>query len=122
MNSYHHDSIGRLINLPYAVREALVTAHASLTTGTNTTLLTGDSASKLDLIQIGFSNNSDAATSVTLSDDGTTINIYPVPAATANQFNYQIPIPQNKAGGNWQVDLPDITGTTITVRGLFIKQ
>ena len=106
----------------YVVRGELVTAHASLTTGTNTTLLTGDSVAKLDLVQIGFSNASDAATSVTLTDDGTTVNIYPVPASTANQFNYEIPVPQSKAGGDWQVDLPDITGTTITVRALFIKQ
>lgn len=111
-----------ILTTPYVVRESIVTAHASLTTGTNTTLLTGDSDYPLDLVQIGFSNNSDAATTVTLTDDGTTVNIYPVPASTANQFNYEIPIPQSAKGGNWQVDLPDITGTTITVRGLFIKR
>lgn len=106
----------------YVVRASIVTAHASLTGGTNTTLLAGDSANKLDLVQIGFSNNSDAATTITLTDDGTTVNIYPVPASTANQFNYQIPIPQNKVGGHWQVDMPDISGTTMTIRALFIKQ
>ena len=106
----------------YVVRASLVTAVASLTTGTSAVLLAGDAASKLDLVQIGFSNNSDAATSVTLKDDSTTVNIYPVPASTANQFNYQIPIPQSKVGGSWDVDLPDITGTTITVSALFIKR
>lgn len=106
----------------YVVRGEIVTAVASITTGTNTVLNAGDAASKLDLVQIGFSNASDAATSITLTDDGTTVNIYPVPAATANQFNYQIPIPQSKVGGAWRVDMPDITGTTVTVNALFIKR
>lgn len=110
------------INTPYVVREAIVTAHASLTNGTNTTLLAGDADAKLDLVQIGFSNSSDAATTVTLTDDGTTVRIYPIPASTANEFSYEIPVPQNAKGGNWQVDLPDITATTITVRALFIKR
>ena len=122
MDGIKKDLQGRQITIPYVVREAIVTAHASVTTGTNTTLISGDVATRLDLVQIGFSNNSDAATTVTLSDDGTTVRVYPVPANTANEFQYQIPIPQNAKGGNWQVDLPDITGTTITVRAIFVKE
>ena len=106
----------------YAVRGEFVTAHASLTGGTSSTLLTADTVAKLDLVWIGFSNNSDAATTVTLIDDGTTVNIYPVPASTANQFNYETPVPKNAVAGNWNVDMPDISGSTITVRALFVKR
>src|SRR3990167_3445015 len=102
---------------PYVLGGMTVTATASLTTGTNGTLLTGDSAYKLDLIQIGFTNASDAATTVTISDDGTTVRTFPVAASTASNIEFSIPLPQNAAGGNWRVDLPDITGTTVTVYG-----
>lgn len=116
--------ISKVLTEPYVVRDSIVTASASLTNATVTTLIAGDSASKLDLVQIGFSNNSDAATTVTLKDDGTTVRTLSAPVVTASQPEYEwtIPLPQSKVGGNWTVQLPSLSGTTVTVNALFIKR
>ena len=107
----------------YVVREAIVTAFVQITTATTKgLLLAGDTANKMDLIQVGFSNDCAVATTITLIDDGTTVNIYPLAASTAIQHNYQIPIPQSKVGGPWEASMASVPGATITVTGLFIKR
>ena len=106
---------------PFVVRGACVTASATLTNGTNTTLLTGDSAYKLDLVEISISNTSTVAVPVTLKDDGTTVRNFNIPLSGTVQANYSIPLPQSAAGGIWSVDTADDTNTTINVEAIFIK-
>ncbi len=119
------DKYGRLITLPYTVRDLVMTAQASVTTGTNTVLATGITGVKLDLVYISFTNSSDAAISVVLADDGTTVRTFTVPVSTTNAgvvtYDWPIPWPQSASGGTWMVDMGDYTNTTITVDALFVK-
>lgn len=116
------DDLGRQITRPYQVRDLLTTAFASLTTGTKTELVAGVAGAYLDLLQISCSNNSDAATAVTLTDESTTVHSIPVAANSSNILNFSIPIPQSATGVAWYVDLPDITGTTISINALFSRE
>ena len=108
----------------YVVRSAIVTASVSLSTGTPTTLLAGDTDYLLDLVQIYFANNSGAATTVTLMDDGTSLHTFNIPVVTVEGvlYDFTVPWPQSTKGGRWYLDMPDITGTTIDVKALFIKR
>lgn len=119
------DQYGRQVMLPYTVRDLVATASASLTNGTPTTLIAGVTGTKLDLVYISFTNNSDAAVNVTLLDDGTSVRTFTVPVSTTNggtiSFDWPIPWPQSAAGSTWQVDMPDTTGTTVTVSALYVK-
>ncbi len=116
------DDLGRQITRPYQVRDLLLTSFVSLTTGTKTELAAGVASNFLDLIQISFANNSDAATVVTLTDESTTVLSIPVAANSAGALSFSPPLPQSATGVSWYVDLPDITGTTITINGTFSKE
>lgn len=107
----------------YVVRGSVVTAVASLTTGTPTTLISGDTDYLLDLVEIRFANDS-AATSVVLKDDGTTVGTFAVPISTAQSpsYRFEIPLPQSAIAGRWYLDMPDLTGTTIDAYATFIKR
>jgi hypothetical protein len=115
-----YDKNGRQVVMLYTVRDMMKTAAASVSTGTSTTLLAGDEAVFHDLLYIRCANNSDAATTIVLKDDGTTVRTFDVPA---NDYVAEtlVPHPQNAKGGNWDVDMPDITGTTVEVTATFIK-
>lgn len=109
------------LNRPFVVRGACVTATATLTGGTNTTLLTGDSAYSLDLVEITIANNSTLSASVALKDDGTTVRTLNIPLGGTVQLQFPIPAPQGRKGGIWSVDMEDISGTTLSVDAIFIK-
>lgn len=115
------DDLGRGITR-YTIRDLIVTAAASLVNGTKTSLVTGVSGSYLDLKQITLSNNSSAATTVTLTDESTTVRTIDVPANDAVHLVFDPALPQNTTGVDWYVDLPDITGTTISVNAEFINE
>ena len=119
------DKRGRQVFVQHTVRDLIATAQASVTTGTVTELLAGIAGTYLDLVYISFANNSDAAVNVTLKDDGTTVRTFTVPVSTNNggfiAEKLDIPWPQSAVGGTWDVDMPDITGTTVTVNALFAK-
>ena len=117
-----YDDLGRQLTRPYRVRDLIVTAFASLTTGTKTALTTAVTGAFLDLLQISCSNNSDAATTVTLTDESTTVHVVPVPANNATMLNFATPLPQSATGVAWYVDLPDITGTTISINAEFSQE
>lgn len=117
-----YDDLGRQLTRPYQVRDLIVTAAASLTTGTKTELVPGTAESFLDLLGISCSNNSDAATVITLLDESTTVRTIPVPANSVTQINFVTPVPQSATGVAWYADLPDITGTTITINAEFSRE
>lgn len=116
------DDLGRQLTRPYQVRDLITTASASLTTGTKTVLATASTGEYLDLITISCSNNSDAATTVTLTDESTAVHVIPVAANYAAFINFNPPLPQSTTGVGWYVDLPDITGTTITINATFSRE
>lgn len=107
----------------YELRGLLVTAYVQATTGSPTVLKAGEAGFFLDLLEVSFANNSTAVTTnVTLKDDGTTVRVVDIPVDGTVQIVEPVPFPQGAKGGNWAVDLDDITGTTIDVTALFIRR
>jgi hypothetical protein len=122
--NFRSDDLGRQIVRPVQVRDLIATAYASLTTGTETTLLSGIASTFLDLIYVMGTNNSDAAVTVDLrSATGTNIvTSIRIPANGTAGVSLSVPIPQNVAADTWTADMPDITGTTVTLSALFSKE
>ena len=118
------DDVGRQLVWPFQVRDLIATARASLSTGTETTLLAGGGAGVFhDLLEITASNNSSAAQIVSIRD-GTGGGVVRTITAEANKtvsLRFPVPVVQNTAAAAWTVDMADVTGTTITVDALFIK-
>ena len=110
-----------MITTAYEVRGALVTAVASVTNGTTTTLSAGDADYFLDLIEVTFANNSSAAASVTLLSDGSTVRTLQIPANDTVALQFNAPLKQWAKNTNWSVDMADITGTTISVGATLVK-
>ena len=116
------DDLGRQLTRPYQVRDLINTAFASLTTGTKTELVAGVAGAYLDLMQMSCANNSDAATVVTITDESTTVLSIPVAANGAVNQVFTPPKKQSATGVAWYADLPDITGTTITINADFSQE
>ena len=118
------DDLGRTLTRPVQVRDLIATAYISLTGGTETTLLAASAGAYHDLIYIMGTNNSDAAVTadiraVTAGNIMTSIRI---PANGTAGVSLPVPIPQDATGNNWTADLPDISGTTVTLSALFSKE
>ena len=45
-----------------------------------------------------------------------------IPANGTAGVSLPIPIPQGETGNNWTADLPDVTGTTVTLSALFSRE
>lgn len=118
------DKIGRQIIRPVQVRDLINTAYVSLTTGTETTFLAGVASTFLDLIYVMGTNNSDAAVTVDLrsATGGGIVTSIRIPANGTAGVSLNVPIPQNVAADTWTADLPDITGTTVTLSALFSRE
>ena len=118
------DDVGRQLVRPFQVRDLIQTAYATLTTGTETTLLAGSASTFHDLVYCMFANSSDAAVLVDVragTANGVLATVH-VPASSMSGFSPKIPIPQDVAANAWTVDMPDITGTTVYVSALFSKE
>lgn len=111
---------GQLFAGNYTIHDATRTATASLTNGTSTTLHSGISGRYLDLVSVTLANSSDAAATVSLKDDSATVRTYTVPASNTLHVPYNPPVPQSATNSNWDADMADITGTTVTVNALFL--
>lgn len=116
------DYEGRGFVALHDVRNAIVSASATLTGGTAATLIAGDSDYFLDIIEVMFSNNSTVSASVSLVNDGTTIRTFQVAAGATSQFKFDCPLRQNTKGLPWIADLEDVTGTSVVVAAEFIKK
>lgn len=119
------DKIGRQLVRPLQVRDLIQTAYATLTNGTETTLLAGIAATFLDLIYITGANNSDAAVIVDLragTANGIVMSLTIPANGTAGVSLAGSPLPQDVAANTWTADMPDITGTTVYLSALFSKE
>jgi hypothetical protein len=118
------DKLGRAITRPIQVRELLATAYASVSNGTEATLLTAAAGTYLDCIWIGFANTSNAAVQVDIRavSGGNIVSTIEVPASGTSGWAPPVPWPQDATGNAWTVDGPDITGSTFYVNGLFSKE
>ena len=122
------DDIGRPITRPVQARDLIATAYATFATGTEATLLAGTAATYYDLIYVLAANNSTAAVGIDIrpSTAGSIVMHLEIPANGVVGVSTPVPIPQQATGdgtgGTWTVDLPDITGTTVSVSALFSKE
>ncbi len=127
-SNFMTDDLGRQLTRPVQVRDLIATAYATFATGTEATLLAGVAANYFDLIYILASNNSTAAVGIDIrpSTAGSIVMHLEIPPNGTVGVSTPVPIPQQATGdgtgGTWTVDLPDITGTTVSVSGLFTKE
>ncbi|MFA7662683.1 MAG: hypothetical protein WCX88_02085 [Patescibacteria group bacterium] len=122
--SFRSDLLGRQLTRPVQVRDLIKTAYASVSTGTETTILAGVAGSYLDLIKIMMSNNSTVAVGVDIRAviGGNIIQHYEIPANGVVGESLSVPWPQDATGNAWTIDMPDITGTTVYVSALFSQE
>lgn len=118
------DDLGRQVMRPMQVRDLILTAYVSVTNGTETTLRAAVAGSKLDLIFLKASNNSDAAVSVDIRavTAGNIVDTLHIPANGTAGYTLPVPWPQDETGNNWTVDGPDETGRTLTFSALFSQE
>lgn len=119
-----HDDVGRQIVRPLQVRDLMTTAYASVTNGTEATLLAGSASTFHDLLYVLCSNQSDAATYIDFrcGTAGSVVLNVEVPATGTAGVALPVPIPMPEAAQAWTYDMPDITGTTINISALFTKE
>lgn len=118
------DDLGRQITRPVNARDLMQTAYATLSTGTETTLLAGAASTFFDLVYVMGANTSDAAVQVDIRSgtaNGVVMTIE-IPANGTSGVAPPVPIPQDVLANTWTADLPDITGTTVYLSALFSKE
>ena len=117
------DDVGRQVMVPYQVRDLIQTAYVALANGTETNLLAGIASTYLDLAWIMAANTSDAAIDIDVrcgTGYGVLLSLT-VPADATAGIAPAVPIPQDNTGQPWTVDIGDLTGTTVNISALFIK-
>ena len=119
-----HDDLGRTLVRPIQVRDLTLTAYASLTNGTETTLRAAVAGAYLDLVYIMGANNSDAAVTVDIRPvtAGNIVMTLQIPASGTAGIACPVPLPQQDTGNNWTADMGDITGTTVYLTALFSQE
>lgn len=122
-----HDDLGRQVMKVNQVRDLLSTAYVSLTTGTETTLLSATAGFYYDLVYIMGANASDAVATVDIRgvSGGNILMTLVVPPYGTAGVSLPTPLPQTGSdgtGNNWTADMNDITGTTVYVSALFSKE
>ena len=75
----------------------------------------------LDILEVSFSNLSTVSAQVTLKDDGTSVRTLQIPAGVTLELAGNTVIPQSVKGSRWYLDMEDITGTTVVVDAILIK-
>lgn len=127
--SASYDSLGRQIVTPYQVRDLVRTAYVQLTNGTETTLLAGVAGAFFDLVSVTCANASSAAlgalTDVNIdfrdATGGGVVASIVVQDQDTKAISFPVPIPQNTAAATWTAKMDDVTGTTVNVTALFIR-
>lgn len=105
----------------HEARNALVSASVSLTTGTAASLISGDSDFFLDIVEISLANNSTVGAAVALKNDGTVIKNFNIPAGGTVQLEIGGLLRQLTKDTPWLADMEDITGTTVSIDALLVK-
>lgn len=118
------DDLGRQVTRPIQVRDLLATAYTTVSTGTETTILTAGAGTFLDCIWMMFANTSGVAQQVDIrcTSAGNIIHSVMIPASATVGWVPPIPWPQDATGNAWTVDGPDNTNSSILVTSLFTKE
>lgn len=118
------DKLGRALSRPMQVRELVATAYATLSTGTEATLITAAAGTYLDLIYIMGANTSTAAVQIDIRNvsAGNVVMSLEIPANGTVGIACPVPLPQDATGNAWTVDMPDITNSNVLITALFSKE
>lgn len=119
------DKLARPITRPVQMRERISTAYATLTTGTETTLIAASAGEFLDAIMITGSNSSSNAIQVDIRavTGGNIVHTMYIPALTGPVgWSPTVPYPQDNQGNAWTIDMGDFTNTTLYFTGLFSRE
>lgn len=118
------DDLGRQVMRINQVRDLIQTAYATLSTGTETTLLASASGVFSDLIYIMGANDSSVAVQVDIraATGANKVLTLEIPANGTAGVSLPIPLPQDVAADTWTADMPDITGTNVYISALFSKE
>lgn len=122
-SKFASDDLGRQL-IRVQARDLIQTARATFATGTETALFTATAATYSDLIFLTAANNSNAAVQIDIrcTSAGNILHTLSIPASGGADWSPTIPYPQDATGNAWTIDLPDITGTTVSVSALFSKE
>lgn len=121
------DNNGAQIMAFHEVRSALVTANATITTGSPATLIAGDASYFLDITEITFSCGSTAALGTAtvgfdLINDGTIVRHFDLVEGGTTQLNFDAPLKQVTKNTPWIIDMDDVTGTTVSVGATLVRK
>lgn len=118
-------TIDSILSRPISLRGNISTAYATLSTNSETTLLSASAGNYLDLVWVKFSNTSSGAVTIDLRDSsaGSIVDTYEVPANGVVGVSMAVPYPQGNQGNAWTVDYndSDLSNTTVYVSGMFHK-
>lgn len=116
------DNSGAQVMAFHEVRSALVSANASVSTGSAATLIAGDASSFLDIVEMTISHNSTLAGAVIdIINDGTIVRTVALAAGTT-QLKFDAPLKQLTKGLPWVIDMNDITGSTVDVGATLVRK
>jgi hypothetical protein len=118
------DKLGRGVTRPMQVRDLIMTAYVTLSTGTETTLLAASAGNFLDLIYIMGANTSGVAQQVDIraTTAGNIVATLYIPANSTAGVSLPVAWPQDNQGNNWTVDMGDVTNSNILISALFSKE
>lgn len=118
------DKLGRQLVRPIQVRELLATAYTTISTGTETTILTAGAGTYLDCIWMAFANTSGVAQQIDIRNvsAGNIVHSIMVPASGTAGWAPPVPWPQDATGNAWTADGADVTGSTVYITSLFSKE
>ena len=122
--NFRGDDLGRQLVRPFQARDLTLTAYATLSNGTETTLLSASAGSYHDLIYIMCANTSNAAVQVDVRavTAGNIVMTIVAPASGTAGVAAPLPIKSADTGNNWTVDMPDYTNTSVYVTAEFIRE
>ena len=121
------DDLGRTLVRPIQVRDLILTAYGSSTTGIETTLITASAGTYADCIMLTATNASSAAVQVDIRNTaaGNIVHTFYLPATTGPVgWSPSVPWPQDATGNAWTWDVAgsDVSGTSVYISGLFSRE
>lgn len=117
------DDLGRSVVTLHQVRDLVTKTTTSLATGTETTIVAAVAATYNDLVLVTCHNDSTVAVTIAFRDVavGAVVFRMTVPAADSRSLWFNVPLPQTTVNTAWTADMPDITGTIVTILAQAIK-
>lgn len=123
-SNFGTDLIGRQLMRPVQVRDLILSSYTTISTGTETTLLTAAAGTYADLIYIMAANTSSAAQQLDIRavSGGNIVMTLEIPANGTVGIATPVPLPQSDTGNAWTADMGDVTNSNILVTALYSKE